>query len=271
MGPHCADTDSMAELPNPPDPAGPPVEAFRRPALEATLAEALRDSRLSGRPAPPGAPEARSQSVPAPVNPAAGAPPSMIGSRLTGGMAPPPSGAGGGRPTGISRLVPPGNNAADAAGLLGGALRGGIGGSVTPESKSSGYSLGSDTLDPEEVQAVIELRKPSPNGPRRYGSSSAPPAATPSARDGDGAAATVAASGTAQKSTSAGTRDEAARRAAAISSVAPWTPEADDILPGLLNKRAAKSKKTQKTQIAGRTLKTKRTDKVGTSPKSKRR
>ncbi len=229
----------MAELPNPPDSnnSGPPAEAFRRQALEATLAEALRDSRLSAGPDASRSGDGR-PTVASPANPGASPrpAPSMIGSKLAAALTPAASGEpGGGRSLGVNRLVPPTGISGDSRVSSDKAATIGLGGSLTQNGGTSAYSLGgSNTLEPDEVNAVIELRKPSTSPPRA--DQSGPDA---SASPGAGAA---------QKSAAASSRDEVARRAAAIGAIAPWSPEADDILPGLTNKRGAKAAKLAKSR-----------------------
>ncbi len=231
----------MAELPNPPDPdkSGPPAEAFRRQALEATLAEALRDSRLSAGPEAPQSGGGRPTVAP-PANPGASPrpAPSMIGSKLVAALAPAASGEpGAGRSLGVSRLVPPTGLSGDSRVSPDAAATVGLGGSLTQSGGASAYSLGgSNTLEPDEVNAVIELRKPSAGSPRGDRSGSDAPASP-----GEGAV---------QKSAAASSRDEVARRAAAIGAIPPWNPEADDILPGLTNKRGAKAAKLAKSRKA---------------------
>ena len=267
----------MAELPNPPDPdkSAPPAEAFRRQALEATLAEALRDSRLSAGPDARQSLDARQSpdahqspdarpSVAPPVKPGGPArpAPSMIGSKLGAASAPPASGEqGGSRSLGVNRLVPPTGIGGDSRIASDGPSTIGLGGSLNQSGGPSGYSLGgSNTLEPDEVNAVIELRRPSSTAPRGDHS-------------GSGASASPGAA-PAQKSTTASSRDEVARRAAAIGAIPPWSPEADDILPGLASKRGAKSQKPTKSRNAPRNQKTPkalRSSGIIPSAKSKRR
>ena len=255
----------MAELPNPPDldKSGPPAEAFRRQALEATLAEALRDSRLSAGPVAPQSPDGRPTVAPPPNPGASPRPaPSMIGSKLSAALAPAASGEpGGGRSLGVNRLVPPTGISGDLRVSSDATATSSLGGSLTQSAAASAYSLGgSNTLEPDEVNAVIELRKPSTASPR--GDQSRPDApASPSA-------------GASQKSAAAGSRDEAARRAAAIGAIAPWSPEADDILPGLASKRgtkAAKLAKSRKEPKNQKAPKAKRSSGNFATAKSKRR
>ncbi len=238
----------MADLPQPPGPEGPPAEGYRRQALEATLAEALRDARLTGRPAPSATPDGRpagGRDQPAggrdqadPIQAPRPAP-SLIGSMRS--VSPPAGSTGsaqspiGGGST-ISRLVPPGNSPRPTGGQIGGAPSGVITGGLSGLGSSPIGRLGSDGLEPDDVQAVIEMRRParrtSPPSSQpsdRKASSSVPPIATPEAT-----------APSPQRASEAAARDESARRSSALSFIAPWGPECDDILPGVTARRPSR-------------------------------
>jgi hypothetical protein len=235
----------MADLPQPPEPEGAPREAYRRQALEATLAEALRDALLTGRPAPSSAPDARptaGHDKPDSTQPPRPAP-SLIGSLRAAGTAGAPAASAkapvGGGST-ISRLVPPRNPSMPAGGQIGGAQPGGgITGGLSGIGSAPVGRLGSDGLEPDDVHAVIEMRRPSrktspapSQAPDRKGASGSPLSGSPD---------TPATSSPRRDEIAA--REESARRSSALSLIAPWSPDCDDILPGLTAKRPPKGPK----------------------------
>jgi len=241
----------MADLPQPPEPEGAPREAYRRQALEATLAEALRDALLTGRPAPSSAPDGRpaaGRDKPDPSQPPRPAP-SLIGSLRAAGTAG-ASAASAKAPVGggstISRLVPPGNPSMPAGGRIGGAQPGAITGGLSGIGSAPVGRLGSDGLEPDDVHAVIEMRRPvrttSP------APSQAPERKTASGIPLSGSPDTPATSS--QRRDDIAVREESARRSSALSLIAPWSPDCDDILPGLTAKRPPKGPK--KTAARGR-------------------
>jgi len=257
----------MADLPQPPEPEGAPREAYRRQALEATLAEALRDALLTGRPAPSSAPDGRpaagrdkpaaGRDKPDPSQPPRPAP-SLIGSLRAAGTAGTAgaSAASAKAPVGggstISRLVPPGNPSMPAGGRIGGAQPGAITGGLSGIGSAPVGRLGSDGLEPDDVHAVIEMRRPSrttspapSQAPERTAASGIPLSGSPD---------TPATSS--QRRDDIAAREESARRSSALSLIAPWSPDCDDILPGLTAKRPPKGSKgpkgPKKTAARGR-------------------
>ncbi len=241
----------MADLPQPTEPEGHSAEAYRRQALEATLAEALRDARLTGRPAPSTSSDGRpaggrDQADPSPTARPA---PSLIGSMRAAGSA--SASAGGGRtPTGsgsnISRLVPPTMPSRPAGGQIGGSPSGVAAGGLSGIGTVPIGRLGSDGLEPDDVHAVIELRRPARKAP-----GSAPQTTEIKAPSGGPQSGHVDPSAApSQKSGEIASRDDAARRSKALSLIAPWTPECDDILPGLTTKRQPRGLKASKDKPA---------------------
>lgn len=260
----------MADLPQPPEPEGPPGEAYRRQALEATLAEALRDALLTGRPAPSTAPDARTAPSAAPDGRAASArdktdpsqaprpAPPLIGSMRAAGTAATLAGGANGPIGGglaVSRLVPSANPSRLAGGQIdsgapsgGGVPSGAVTGAIAGIGPGPVGRLGSEGLEPEDVHAVIEMRRPGKNGP--LAPSQAPDREAVSGGPPGGSTAKPATPS--QKTHEVAAREESARRSIALSLVAPWSPDCDDILPGLTAKRPPKRSKGATKRAAKR-------------------
>ncbi len=245
----------MADVPQLPEPEGPPGEAYRRQALEATLAEALRDARLTGRPAPSTVPDGRPAGGRDQADPgqAPRPAPSLIGSMRSADT--PASSPGGGKApisggSTISRLVAPGGTSRLAGGQIGGAPSGSVAGGLSGLGSAPLGRLGSDGLEPDDVHAVIEMRRPARRSPPP--ASQMPDRKAASASPANGNPDTQA--GSSQRAGESTVRDESARRSSALSFVAPWSPDCDDILPGATAKRQSKGPKGPKSKAAKREI-----------------